>query len=219
MWYVIDCTEGASLIHGFNEGFELESKEKKRNINNNRFSEFESRIKNGRFDGILRKVEVHPGDVVFVEPGTVHAIGRGILLAEVQQNSDTTYRVYDYGRLGSDGKPRELHVEKALDAVKSAKPGSCPYTDVTYRFGSGTLRRVACDKFTADIVSLNGELADAAESFFSVVVLSGNAAIRWDGGELDVSKGDSVYVPKGCPVTVAGTCSLLISRPAENASY
>ena len=214
MWYVIDCAEGASLIHGFNEKFELERFKKKKTKNNTYFSEIKDKIEEGKITDILRRAEVRPGDVFFVEPGTVHAIGRGILLAEVQQNSDTTYRVYDYGRLGSDGKPRELHVEKALDAVKSAKTGSCPHTDVTDSFSFGTLRRVACDKFTADIVSLNGEFTDAAESFFSVVVLSGNAAIRWGDGELDVSKGDSVYVPKDCAVSIAGKCSLLISRPA-----
>ncbi len=214
MWYVIDCAEGASLIHGFNESFELDEKEKKRHINNNFYSEFESKIKNGNFDGILRRVEVRSGDVVFVEPGTVHAIGRGILLAEVQQNSDTTYRVYDYGRLDRDGKPRELHVEKALDAIRSAKPDSHPHTDITEKCGFGTVRRISCDKFIAEIISLDGEFSDKADNFFSVVVLSGNAAIVWDGGKLAVTKGSSVYVPQGCAVSIFGKCSLLISRPA-----
>ena len=212
MWYVIDCAEGATLIHGFNENF---GSEKSTTNDKTYFSEFESIIKKGRITDILRKAEVRPGDVVFVEPGTVHAIGRGILLAEVQQNSDTTYRVYDYGRVGKDGKPRELHVEKAIDAVRSAKPGSHPYADVTERLSYGTARRISCGEFTAEIVSLDGEFTDKAERFFSVVVLSGDAAVRWKEGELEVSKGASVYVPEGCPVSVAGKGTLLISRPGR----
>ena len=211
MWYVIDCAEGAALIHGFNENF---GSGKSTTANNKTYlSEIESLIKKGRITDILRRTEVRPGDVVFVEPGTVHAIGRGILLAEVQQNSDTTYRVWDYGRVGKDGKPRELHVEKALDAVRSAKPGSHPYSDVTERRDFGTLRRISCDKFTAEMICLDGEFEDEAEGFFSVVVLSGDAVIRWKDGELPVSKGDSVYVPEGCRLKIGGKSSLLISRP------
>ena len=216
MWYVIDCDEGATLIHGFNEKTEAERSEKNTTTNNNTyFSEIKNKIERGKITDILRRTTVRPGDVFFVEPGTVHAIGRGIFLAEVQQNSDTTYRVYDYGRPGRDGKPRELHVEKALDAVRTAKPGSCPHTDEIVKFDGGTIRRVCCDKFTAEIVALDGELADSAEQFFSLVVLRGDAAICWSGGGLDVSKGESVYVPSGCAVTVRGKCSLLISRPAH----
>ena len=81
--------------------------------------EFERRIKENTLTEVCNFVPVHKGDVFFISAGTLHAIGEGILIAEVQQNSNTTYRVSDYGRLGADGKPRPLHIEKALDGTKS----------------------------------------------------------------------------------------------------
>lgn len=98
-WYVIDCDEGAELIYGF-----------KKKISN---EEFRKRIEDNTFLDIVNHVKVKKGEFFFIESGTLHAIGKGILLAEIQQNSNTTYRVYDYNRLGADGKPRELHTEKA----------------------------------------------------------------------------------------------------------
>ena len=107
-WYVIDCDEGAELIYGF-----------KKKISN---EEFRKRIEDNTFLDIVNHVKVKKGEFFFIESGTLHAIGKGILLAEIQQNSNTTYRVYDYNRLGADGKPRELHTEKALDVTKCEPP-------------------------------------------------------------------------------------------------
>jgi mannose-6-phosphate isomerase len=101
MWYVLDCKQGAQLVYGFKDGV---TKEK-----------FAEAIKNGNPEDILNFVDVEKGDVFFIPAGTVHAIGKGIIIAEIQQNSDTTYRVYDYNRVGADGKLRDLHIEKALD--------------------------------------------------------------------------------------------------------
>ena len=103
MWYVVDCDEGASLIYGFNKEISKE--------------EFESRIKDNTLSEVCNYVPVKKGDVFFIGAGTLHAIGEGILIAEVQQNSNTTYRVSDYGRLGADGNPRPLHIEKAVDVT------------------------------------------------------------------------------------------------------
>ena len=107
-WYILDCDEGAELIYGFNR--EISSKE------------FKNRIADNTFLETVNKVKVKKGDLFFIEAGTLHAIGKGILLAEIQQNSNTTYRVYDYGRLGADGKPRDLHVEKAIDVTNCTPP-------------------------------------------------------------------------------------------------
>ena len=95
-WYILDCDEGAELIYGFNKKISSE--------------EFKKKIADNTFLDTVNKVKVKKGDLFFIEAGTLHAIGKGILLAEIQQNSNTTYRVYDYGRLGADGKPRELHI-------------------------------------------------------------------------------------------------------------
>lgn len=105
---MIDCDEGAELIYGF-----------KKKISN---EEFRKRIEDNTFLDIVNHVKVKKGEFFFIESGTLHAIGKGILLAEIQQNSNTTYRVYDYNRLGVDGKPRELHTEKALDVTKCEPP-------------------------------------------------------------------------------------------------
>ena len=104
MWYVMDAAEGASLFYGFAKEVSEE--------------EFEERIRNHTLTDVLNKVMIHKGDVLFIDPGTIHAIGAGSLIAEIQQNSNVTYRVYDYGRKGPDGKERELHVDKALQVTK-----------------------------------------------------------------------------------------------------
>ena len=104
MWYIVDCEEGASLYYGFS-----------REVSK---AEFEERIKNKTLLEVLNKVEVHKGDVLFIEPGTIHAIGKGNLIAEIQENSNVTYRVYDYGRKDANGKERDLHIEKALQVTK-----------------------------------------------------------------------------------------------------
>ena len=212
MWYVIDCADGSSLVHGFND--EIGKLKKDKESDQTYFSEIEKRVKEGKISDILRRVAVHPDDVFFVEPGTVHAIGRGILLAEVQLNSDTTYRVYDYGRLGRDGKPRELHVDKALEAIRLADGARAGFTDATAVTAGAAVRRLSCGLFSADLVTLDGKLKERSDKFFSAVILSGAAEISWRGGTLDVSKGDSVYVPEDCAVTFSGECRMLISRPA-----
>ena len=100
MWYILDCEPGAQLLFGLKESCTRE--------------ELEKAIRENTLVEQMRAVPVQKGDVYFIPAGTLHAIGKGILVAEIQQSSDVTYRVYDYGRLGQDGKPRQLHVEKAL---------------------------------------------------------------------------------------------------------
>ena len=107
-WYILDCDEGAELILGFNREVSVE--------------EFKKAAQSEEMLNIVNKVKVKKGDLFFIESGTLHAICKGILLAEVQQNSNTTYRVYDYGRVGADGKPRALHIDKAADVTKLCPP-------------------------------------------------------------------------------------------------
>lgn len=112
MWYIVDCEPGAYLYYGFQKEISK--------------AEFKERIENNTLLEVLNKVPVHKGDVFFISAGTLHAIGKGILIAEIQQNSNTTYRIYDYGRVGADGKPRQLHVEKAqmVTRLGAAGPGA-----------------------------------------------------------------------------------------------
>ncbi|MCW7502730.1 type I phosphomannose isomerase catalytic subunit [Leptospira paudalimensis] len=106
-WYVLSADPGAELVVGFD-------------IHTNR-NEYVALVKENLGESVLKKWKVKPGDVFLLNPGTIHAIGGGVLLLEVQQSSDSTYRVYDYGRIGDDGKPRELHLEKAFSVLNFSK--------------------------------------------------------------------------------------------------
>ena len=200
MWYVVDCDEGAQLIYGFDREVTKE--------------EFERRIKDNTLTEICNFVPVHKGDVFFIEAGTLHAIGEGILIAEVQQNSNTTYRVSDYGRLGADGKPRPLHIEKAIEVTKRQKP-PIPYGKVgkTVATDYGTVRELAaCKFFTARVVDLDGTFSlTEPDSFLSLLILKGNAQIEGETETLLVQKGDSVFVPAGEKVKISGKAEILCS--------
>lgn len=200
MWYIVDCNPGAKLLYGFKNEISKE--------------EFAERIKNNTLDDVVNYVDVNKGDVFFISAGTLHAISEGILIAEVQQNSNTTYRVSDYGRLGADGKPRELHVEKAKD-VTITKPPVHPYGNIgdSREVGESKVRELAkCDKFTAEHIALSGELDIINnDSFVSLVVLNGNASLKWDNETMNLTKGASVFVPAGIRVTLCGEASILKS--------
>lgn len=173
MWYILESEPGAFLYYGFAHEISRE--------------EFAARIQNNTLPEVLNAVPVHKGDCIFIPSGTLHAIGKGIVLAEVQQNSNVTYRVYDYGRLGADGKPRALHIEKALEVTQRTPPQPCD-------FGS---HLGCCKYFTAD--SLHGSFDDACgdESFTSLLVLEGTGSITCGEQSLPVQKGDSLFLPAG----------------------
>lgn len=200
MWYVVDCEEGAELIYGFKD--EISRDEFKRRIEDNTLTE------------VCNSVPVHKGDVFFITAGTLHAIGEGILIAEVQQNSNSTYRVYDFGRVGADGKPRELHIEKALDVTKREKP-TVPYGNVgkVTTKGKDSYRELArCELFGAGVISLKEKFSiKSNDSFTSLVVLDGNAKIKWKKDEMEVKKGDSVFIPAGFDIHIEGEAEILAS--------
>ena len=175
MWYIVDCNEGAYLYYGL-----------KHEITK---AEFEERIKNNTLLEILNKVPVHKGDVFFIPSGTVHAICEGILICEIQQNSNTTYRVYDYNRIGADGKPRELHIQKAVEVSSLTPP-----PDIQKPKGN-TL--VSCKYFTVDHVMCKGNLKTPTkpDSFLSVIVLDGSGELSLCGNKSDLKKGDSIFIP------------------------
>ena len=200
MWYVVDCDEGAELIYGFNKAIGKE--------------EFKRRIENNTLTDVCNFVPVKKGDVFFMSAGTLHAIGNGILIAEIQQNSNTTYRVSDYGRLGADGKPRQLHIERAVDVTKTAPP-EFEYGNVgevtLYPFG--TSRKLAeCEFFTTELLSLNGKVGIYdKDSFTSLLVLEGEAVISCPECNMSIKKGDSVFVPASLRLTVTGTAEIICS--------
>lgn len=200
MWYVVDCEPGAQLAYGFKKDIDK--------------AEFECRIKDNTLDDIINYVPVKKGDVFFIAAGTLHAIGEGILIAEVQQNSNTTYRVSDYGRLGADGKPRELHIDKALDVTKLEKP-SIPYGNVgnITKHDYGTERELAdCDFFKVKIIELEGlKKINNENTLISILLLQGEIIIKYSKGQFSMKKGDSVLIPIGCSAKLIGKAEMLLS--------
>ena len=143
---------------------------------------------------------VKKGDVFFIEAGTLHAIGAGILIAEVQQNSNTTYRVSDYGRLGADGKPRPLHVDKAVDVTNTAPP-TRPYGAVgeITAIPGGTYRPLAsCNLFTSQLLCVEEAVrVGSMESFTSLLCLEGGCELTAaDGTALPLKKGIKSVIEK-----------------------
>lgn len=202
MWYVMDAGEEAFLYYGFKKEISKE--------------EFEKRIQEDTLLEVLNAVPVQKGDALFIESGTIHAIGKDILIAEIQQNSNVTYRVYDYGRVGKDGKKRDLHIEKAL-AVTNRVP--------IVKDKSSYPHIADCDYFTVDKLNLDGNVMKKMEgtvsdkSFASILMLDGEGTIS-DGEEtLTFHKGDSFFVSAGSgSYTIEGTCDALITTIREKAA-
>lgn len=199
MWYVMDAGKDAFLYYGFKEEVSKE--------------EFARRIEEDTLLPILNAVPVQKGDVFFIEAGTIHAIGKDILIAEIQQNSNVTYRVYDFGRVGPDGKKRELHVEKALavtNRVPIKKDNSC-YPHIG-----------DCDYFTVDKLNLDGKIMKkmegvvSEESFVSILILEGQGTITNQDEVLNYKKGDSFFLPAASGAyQIEGTCDALVTTIRE----
>ena len=183
MWYIVDCDPGAELLYGFKHDITKE--------------EFERRIKDNTLLEVTNSVEVHKGDVFFIESGTLHAIGKGILIAEIQQNSNTTYRIYDYGRVGADGKPRQLHIDKAVEVTKLTPP-KYPYKpmgDEEVKDGYTEQLLSKCEYFRVKKLSVSEKatLEAGSDSFNSMLVLDGEGEL----GGIKLKKGDSCFIPSG----------------------
>lgn len=194
VWYIMDCEPDAFIYYGFKQSISKE--------------EFAQRIQNNTLLEVLNKVQVKKGDVYFIEPGTIHSIGSGNLIVEIQQNSNVTYRVYDYGRVGTDGKQRELHIDKAKAVTKCITPKK------DYDFGS---HMVSCEYFTVDKYKLAQGVKVSSNvdstSFASLLILSGMGTIRAAGEILEVKKGDSIFVEAATGAfEVEGAMEMLVTR-------
>ncbi len=182
MWHIMQAEKGARLIMGFSR--EVTKEEYQQHLNDKRLTE------------LLHYEEVVSGDTFFIETGTIHAIGAGILLAEIQQTSDITYRVYDFDRKDKDGKPRELHTELALDAIdlKGRQDHKVHY----HKDVNSTNAMVQCPYFTTDYISVKGEVIldhTVKDSFFIYLCVSGSAALQVHGERYGISKGETLLVP------------------------
>lgn len=193
MWYVLDATEDAELVYGFHHDM---SRDK-----------VEAGLADGSLEKYLQKIKVQKDDVFFIPPGCVHSVGAGILLVEIQENSDLTYRMYDYNRVDCDGQKRELHVEKALDVLNlkgSAKPRQ-PMRVLRYEPGCATEFLCRCRYFQVErklIARAEKEKGIGFEpeqdSYQIILCTQGEGILR--GREdylMPLQTGDCVFVPAG----------------------
>lgn len=176
MWYFLEGDPASVIYCGLRPG-----------IGKNEFLEA---MENKTFSDILQTIPAVPGEAVFVPGGRVHAIGTGCLILEIQQNSNTTYRLYDWGRTDANGNSRELHIDKALQVIDWANNGD-PHCDVR-----GTTIQ-SCDYFQLDRYDIaeKTDFPNPGESFQAIFVVEGNGVIRWADGEVALSVGQSWLVP------------------------
>ena len=182
MWYVLAAEEGACLIIGFNEDTEKES--------------YVKAVESGDVENLLQKVAVKKGDVFFIPAGLVHAIGKGVLVAEIQQSSDVTYRIYDYKRTDDKGNERELHTEMAVDVIDYTASTN-PKTN--YEIVKNETRPlVSCEFFTTNILELDTEIVkdySTLDSFVSYMCLEGKLQLVSEGNLVEIQKGETVLIP------------------------
>ena len=181
MWYIVDAKPGAKIIYGLNGSYTSE--------------ELREAIANGTLEKMMNYVPVHAGEAYFIPSGMVHAIGEGILIAEIQQNSNITYRVYDYNRVGADGKLRPLHVDDALAVIAS--------TDVSAVQSEATEDPTViakCKYFTVNKYELcdsEVELNVDDASFMHLMCVKGSATLYAGGENIEMKLGDTFFVPAG----------------------
>lgn len=200
MWYVMDCSEDAYIYFGFNK--DVDAEEVRRRIENNTLTE------------VLNKVPVRKGGVYFIEAGTVHAIGPGILICEIQQNSNATYRLYDFGRKDKDGNTRALHIDKALDVLDFSKKTVNPMPLGEEEVEKGYKRQLLCEckYFKAEKYTFEGEgtIYLDSSSFAGFVITEGSGTIKAAEKSEFFKKGDSFFFPaQKLSVKVEGYCELI----------
>lgn len=197
MWYIIDAAPGAKLLSGLTEQINSE--------------DYVRLVREDRITSVLASHEVHPGDVFFLPAGRIHAIGGGCYLAEIQETSDITYRIYDYNRPGLDGKPRELHTELAKDAIDYSVS-----EDYRTRYAASQdeeVNLVSCRHFVTDLLDISRPMRrdlDDCGDFLIVIALEGEAILETVQGRTSVRAGECVLVK-------ASEQSVLVSPGGESA--
>ncbi len=183
MWYVVDAQPDALIMAGLKQSLTP--------------SQFESLTREGHIDQVITHYRPIAGDVFFLPAGTVHSIGAGNLLVEIQQASDITYRLYDYGRLDADGNSRPLHLVEARDAINYAPDSSIASHCATV--GSGVMPMVACDHFTTSLLVVDGSLEldwVPERSFLIMVGTAGEINLITDGDcRTALAMGESMLIP------------------------
>ena len=199
MWYVINAAKGAGLYSGFSKQINAD--------------EYVKRVEDNTIMDVLQRYEVNPGDVFFLPAGRVHAIGAGCFIAEIQQTSNITYRIYDYDRKGPDGKGRELHTELAKDAIDSTL-----YQDYRTHYKAhtnATVELAACKYFTTNLLDVDTIMVrdfSELDSFFVYICMEGKASIR-------DNKGNEIYIHQGQTVLIPADTDVVTISPVPGAKF
>ena len=205
MWYVLAARKGSTLVHGF-----------KQDMDTNRVKKA---IEAGFIEKYLNQVQVHKDDLFYIEAGTVHAIGAGVLVAEIQESSNLTYRLYDYGRVDKNGRQRELHIEKALRVMNYASTAAPrqPMRLLRYYQGCASELLTRCKYFQVERLLLNTEIyrglcsfSTGSNSFHALLCTDGCGVMFGEDFMLNFFKGDCIFVPAASiPLKMHGRSKLL----------
>ncbi len=182
MWYVLDSDADANLYLGFNRNVSRE--------------EYLDSVEAGTLSDMLTRVDVKPGDAYFIPAGTIHSIGGGVMVLEIQQTSDITYRVFDWNRTDKDGNSRELHTDLAVDAMDFHRRDDLDITVVPKPHEAVPMQ--SCDYFASSLLSVDGTMVRPyveLDSFVIYVCVDGSADMVWDGGREKIAKGETVLIP------------------------
>jgi len=182
MWYVVDADAGSGLYVGFKEGVTKQ--------------QYLQAVADGTVDSLLVFYPAKPGDVFFIPAGTVHALGKGVMVAEIQQSSDVTYRIFDWNRVGSDGKGRQLHTLEAEDALHF--DDKTAYKVDYEKAVNKTVPVINCNQFNVNVIEFDKTLEKVyakIDSFVIYVCLEGSAIVVYEGEAQRLSKGEVMLVP------------------------
>lgn len=204
MWYVVDAAKDASLIYGFYHDMDRAVLKKS--------------LEEGSVQKYLQKIRIHKDDVFFIEAGTVHAIGKGALIAEIQESSNLTYRLFDYDRVDREGRRRELHIRKALDVInlKGSQEPRQPMRVLRYRKGTASELLCRCKYFQTERMLVNTEcyreMADyqTGENSFQVLLCIGGCGTLTGRESIHFIKGDCIFIPaNSTPLKIHGKAEFL----------
>ena len=180
MWYILECGENAQVICGLKDNVQQE--------------DVETIIKGGKIKENLKYISIKKGDAIYIPAGTIHALLGDTLLCEIQQNSDLTYRVYDWDRIGKDGQPRQLHIEKAIDVINV---NNSPKIIETKNIKEEIVRIVDSNYFKTDKITIKESFVQKSneETFYAVNVIKGEGIIKVREKEYKIKLGDSFIIP------------------------
>ena len=208
MWYILDAKPGAALVNGIKDGVTAEK--------------IKECAESGGLDELLNYVPVKKGDCFYIPAGLVHAIGEGILIAEIQQNSNTTYRLYDYDRVDKNGNKRELHIESASEVIKSEFDLADTIVNKVISDTEGTKITELCKCGFFDVKDYciskgNSATIYANGKMVHLICVSGNGHIEYEGIKYRINKGDSYLLPatltQSLVITADSALELIITRP------